>query len=220
MNTILDFHTHRTDAANAIISMDPRQFDPQPGRWYSVGYHPWYDVDKLTEADFDLLEQCAHHPQVLAVGETGMDSLRGADLETQAQAFVRHLHVATKVNKPVVVHCVRAAQRIIQERHKAGLDNMKIAIHGMRANERVAQILLDAGCYLSFGPRFNPAALLATPLDRLLIETDDSPATILDVAVTVAQPLNLPPEEIISLTTSNLHHFLTNPNSMLAARPD
>lgn len=208
MNTILDFHTHRSDAAGAIISTDPRQFDPQPGRWYSVGYHPWYDVDKLTEADFGLLEQCVRHPQVLVVGETGMDSLRGADLDTQARVFVRHLRLAAEVKKPVVVHCVRTAHRIIQERHKAELDHVTLAIHGMRANERIAQILLDAGCYLSFGVRFNPAALQVTPLDRLLIETDEATASISDVAMIIASALNLTSEQIIKTAAGNAQRLL------------
>ena len=175
---IIDCHTHHADATAALIAVDPRQFDPQPGLWYSVGYHPWHDVDKLTEADFKLLEQRARHPQVLAIGETGLDSLRGADLETQSSVFVRHLQVAHATSKPVVVHCVRTAQRIIDERRKAGLTAVPLAIHGMRANERIARTLLDAGCYLSFGIRFNPATLLATPPDRMLIETDEAPATI------------------------------------------
>lgn len=208
MNTILDFHTHRSDAAGAIISMDPRQFDPQPGLWYSVGYHPWYDVGKLTEADFGLLEQCARHPQVLVVGETGMDSLRGADLDTQARVFVRHLRLAAEVKKPVVVHCVRTAQRIIQERYKAELDHVTLAIHGMRANEHIAQILLDAGCYLSFGVRFNPAALQVTPLDRLLIETDESTASISNVAMIIASSLNLTSEQIIKTAAGNAQRLL------------
>ena len=91
---ILDIHTHRTDATAAVISVDPREFDPQPGRWYSVGFHPWYDVDKLTEDDFSLLERCARHAQVVAIGETGMDKLRGGDLDIQATAFIRHLQLA------------------------------------------------------------------------------------------------------------------------------
>lgn len=203
MNDILDFHTHRPDAINAIISIDPRQFDPQPGLWYSVGYHPWHEVDELTGDDFMLLERCARHPQVLAVGETGMDSKQGADLEIQAQVFVRHLQVAAATKKPVIAHCVKTAQRIVDERHKAALDHVKLIVHGLRANERVAQILLNAGCYLSYGVRYNPAALLATPLDRLLIETDDAPVSINEVAAAVAATLQKTVLDISRITAAN-----------------
>lgn len=209
---ILDFHTHRTDAPDALISVSPRHFDPQPDRWYSVGYHPWDDVDTLTNDDFALLEQCARHPQVLAIGETGIDRLRGATLDIQTASFVRHLQLAADLGKPVVIHCVRAAQEILTARRQAGLTAVPMAIHGMRANANVASILLNAGCYLSFGPRFNPDALRITPLDRLLIETDDSPSTITinEVAALVSTTLNLPTEEITKTATTNAHRLFCN----------
>ena len=205
---IIDFHTHRLDATDALISVDPRQFAPQSGKWYSVGYHPWHRVDQLADSDFDLLEQCARHEQVLAIGETGMDTLRGGDLEVQAQVYVRHLQVAAAVKKTVVVHSVRTAQQIIALRHNAGLDSVALVIHGMRGNGHVAGMLIDAGCYLSYGLRHNPAAVLATPLDRLLIETDDSPADINDVACQVADTLALTAAEVKSLALANARRLL------------
>ena len=205
---ILDCHTHRTDAEGALISVDPRQFDPQPGLWYSVGFHTWDDVDTLTDDDFILLEQCARHPQVLAIGETGMDRLRGAGLDVQAAVFIHHLQLAAELDKPVIVHCVRAAQEILAARHQAGLTTVPIAIHGLRANEHVARMLLDAGCYLSFGIRFNPDALRSTPLDRLLIETDDTPVTIQEVADAIAPVLQMSSEQVIKTAAGNAQRLL------------
>ena len=205
---LLDFHTHRLDARGALISVDPRQFDPQSGCWYSVGYHPWNDVDRLTPDDWTLLEQCARHPQVLAIGETGMDTLRGGDIDIQAAAFLRHLQLAHAVGKPVVAHCVRTAQRLLDVRRQAGLTAVPLAIHGMRSNQRVARLLLDSGCYLSYGPRFNPEALAATPLDRLLIETDDAPTPIDEVTTLVAQALHLTPQQVKDTAIANVQTFL------------
>lgn len=203
MITIVDSHTHRLDATRALIAVSPREFNPQPGLWYSVGYHPWNDVDTLDDKDYALLEQCARHPQVLAIGETGMDRLHGASLEIQGLAFVRHLQVAHSLSKPVVTHCVRTAQDLLTLRHRAGLADVTLIIHGMRGNEHVARTLLDAGCYLSFGARFNPAALTTTPLDRLLIETDDSDETIHMVASRVADALALSEHQLIETVTRN-----------------
>ena len=208
MNTILDFHTHRPDASAALIAVDPRRFDPQPGKWYSVGFHPWDDVNMLTAGDFDLLRQCATHPQVLAIGETGMDRLRGGDLVEQEAAFIRHLQLARELGKPVVVHNVRATREILDARHRAGLDDVTLVIHGMRGNAHVARTLLDAGCYLSFGPRFNAAAVLVTPLDRLLIETDDSPVPITAVASSVAKTLTLTPTSLVTHVAANAQRLL------------
>ena len=206
---ILDIHTHCTEATEALISVDPHRFDPQPELWYSVGYHPWDNVHELDDNDCALLEQCALHPQVLAVGETGMDRLRGADLSVQETVFVRHLQLAADLGKPVIVHCVRAAQEILAARHRAGLDAVPMIIHGLRANEHVARALLDAGCYLSYGIRFNPAALRITPLDRLLIETDDAlDSTIHDVALAVATALDRPIDIVTKTAAGNAQRLL------------
>jgi TatD DNase family protein len=205
---ILDFHTHHADAEGALISVNPRQFDPQPGLWYSVGFHPWDDVDTLTDDDFILLEQCARHPQVLAIGETGMDRLRGAGLDVQAAVFIRHLQLAAELGLPVIAHCVRAAQEIVAAKRQAGLTAVSLVLHGLRANEHVARMLLDAGCYLSFGIRFNPDALRSTPLDRLLIETDDAPVTIQEVADAIAPVLQMSSEQVIKTAAGNAQRLL------------
>lgn len=209
MNTIIDIHTHHLDAVSALIAVDPRHFAPQPGLWYSVGYHPWHDIDHLAESDFALLEQCARHPQVLAIGETGMDRRRGTALDVQRQAFVRHLQLAHALDIPAVVHCVRTAQDILTARHRAGLDDVTLIIHGMRGNEQVARTLLDAGCYLSYGIRYNPAALRATPLDRLLIETDDAPVPIGDVAAAVSLDLGIDLDALTRQAAVNVRHLLS-----------
>ena len=208
MNDIIDFHTHHNSASAALIAVDPRQFDPQQGLCYSVGFHPWNEVDSLTAEDFGRLAECALHPQVLAVGETGMDALRGAPLNIQANVFLRHLQVAASVGKPVVIHSVRTAQEILAVRRKSGLVGVPLAVHGMRSNANVARLWLDAGCYLSFGARFNPAALIATPIDRLLIETDDSDTSIDQVAQLVSGTLGMPTNELIGHVINNVHRLL------------
>lgn len=208
MNDIIDFHTHHTTASAALIAVDPRQFYPQQGLCYSVGFHPWNEVDSLNAEDFGRLAECALHPQVLAVGETGMDALRGAPLNIQANVFLRHLQVAASVGKPVVIHSVRTAQEILAIRRKSGFVGVPLAVHGMRSNANVARLWLDAGCFLSFGARFNPAALIATPIDRLLIETDESDTSIDQVAQLVAGALGMPTNELIGHVINNVHRLL------------
>ena len=211
MTQPFDFHTHRRDATSALISVDPRHFLPEPGMWYSVGFHPWDIVEPLGDADYALLQQGASHSQVMAIGETGMDSRRGAGLDIQREVFAHHLSLAAALGKPVVVHMVKTAQEILAMRREMGLTGVILAIHGMRANERVAQMLLDAGCYLSFGAKFNPRALLATPTDRLLIESDDSGTPIEEVAARVADQLHNSVDEVINQTSINAQQVLGIP---------
>ena len=203
---IVDAHTHNLQSTDAIISVEPATFSPLPDRLYSLGLHPWH-TDAVTDADMSQLASHALHPQVVAIGETGLDTLRGAPLMRQTQILERHLRLAEELGKPVILHSVRTAQQVVQCCRREGI-TVPRAIHGMRGNQRVAQTLLDAGFYLSFGPRYNPTALLDTPRNRLLIETDDTGLTIAQVASLIAPTLQLTTQELASIATQNLQQFL------------
>ncbi|MBP3739139.1 MAG: TatD family hydrolase [Muribaculaceae bacterium] len=206
--TVLDIHTHHPDDTQAIISVNPGEFRPAPGRLYSVGIHPWHSEQCDTHA-IDALNAAARHPQVAALGETGLDTLRGAPIARQTQLLLHHLELAQATGKPIVVHCVRAWQPLIAACRKARVGQGRIAIHGFRGNANVARTLVDEGFYLSFGLHFNPSALTVTPLDRILIETDDEPVSIGLVAQHVAAALSMPTEQLIAHARANAATFLT-----------
>ena len=90
MTPITDFHTHLA-APGAIVAVDVDRFEPRPHMLYAVGLHPWRVT--ADDARLDRLEALAHHDQVVAVGETGMDALRGASLDVQREAMRRHIIV-------------------------------------------------------------------------------------------------------------------------------
>lgn len=185
---ITDFHTHNTAATQALISVDPGAYKPQHGKVYAVGIHPW-NVDGQWMQRMTQLEQAAQHYQVVAIGETGLDSLKGASLELQQQVMQAHIDLAAELGKPLIIHCVRTSQQVLKLwRDNERAHNVAWVIHGFRGNENVARELIDAGFYLSFGARFNAQALSITPLDRLLVETDDDTTTGIDhVVQAVAQ---------------------------------
>lgn len=199
---IVDCHTHNAHADDGIISVGPHAFDPEPGRLYSVGIHPWRTAS-VTASELERLGEMARHPQVAAIGETGLDSLRGGSIEDQSLVFEFHLRLAQQLRKPIVIHSVRTSQQVL-----AAVRGMRMmvpcVIHGMRGNERVARPLIAAGFYLSYGPHFNPLALRATPVDRLLIETDDSGVSISRVASAIAEALQMDTADIMSLASRNL----------------
>lgn len=169
---IKDIHTHRADAREAVISVNPWEFNPVEGLYYSVGIHPW-QAARAVEADFDRLAECATLGNVLMIGECGIDKLRGGDLPMQMSVLERHIALSEQVGKPLVLHCVRASNELCRLRRLLR-PSMPWIVHGFRGNARVASQLLDAGFYLSYGERFNPEALAITPADRLLAETDES----------------------------------------------
>ena len=169
---IKDIHTHRADAREAVISVNPWEFCPVEGLLYSVGIHPW-QAARATETDFDRLAECARADGVLMIGECGIDKLRGGDLSMQTGVLERHIALSELVRKPLLLHCVRASNELCLLRRQLR-PSMPWIVHGFRGNARVAGQLLDAGFYLSYGERFNPEALAITPTDRLLAETDES----------------------------------------------
>lgn len=173
MTLPVDIHTHRPDLhPNAIISVTPREFAPEPHRYYSIGIHPWQSAE-ATPHDMELLEQMASHPQVVAIGECGIDRLQGAIIERQAEILVGHIDLSEKLQKPLILHIVRAYDLLLGI-HKKMRPRQKWIIHGFRGNATTARQLIDAGCDLSYGEKYPCAALQATPLDKLWIESDES----------------------------------------------
>lgn len=199
--TIIDSHTHNSQAHNAVIACDPIQFSPTDGTLYSVGIHPWNTTQEITGM-LAALDTVARHRQVVAIGETGLDALRGATLDVQLALFKHHIELAKSTGKPLIIHMVRTMQQVLKAWHESQ-QTVPWVIHGMRGKPQVAQQLLTAGFYLSFGPRFNPDTVALVPPSRLLIETDDSGAVIDDVASAVAKARNTSVGNILDIATAN-----------------
>ena len=185
---ITNFHSHDINAQQALISVDVDEFNPQYGKVYSVGIHPW-NIDDDWQDKVKRLEQVAQHPLVVAIGETGLDSLKGPSLDVQEQVMQAHINIAAAAGKPLIIHCVRTSQQVLRLwRDNPHAHNVAWVIHGLRGNENVARELLNAGFYLSYGAKFNEKALATTPLDHLLVETDDEPSeSISEVLKSIAQ---------------------------------
>ncbi|MBO7291127.1 MAG: TatD family hydrolase, partial [Bacteroidaceae bacterium] len=113
MITITDIHSHCDEPRrDAIISTTPACFNPTPQQYYSLGIHPWEssDVDEMSLQQLALLAQ---HPQVVALGETGIDRLRGADVETQKKLFINHITLSEQLHKPLILHVVKGVDIVL-----------------------------------------------------------------------------------------------------------
>ena len=203
---VLDFHTHCLQAEHAIINADACQFFPQAGKCYSVGVHPWL-AEQDAAVQWERVQALAAHPQVVAIGETGLDSLRGAPLAAQMLLFEHHIALANQVGKPLVVHMVRTSQQVLQVWRRCQ-HHVPCAIHGFRGNARVVQPLVEAGFYFSFGEHFNAEALRQVPLCQILAETDESALPIADIIARMAEALSMPAADVQTLISANLHRFL------------
>lgn len=175
---ITDCHAHDPRLwRNALISVSPGQFErlaqEYPEALFSVGIHPW-DADKVTPQTWQQLEAAAHNPRVLAIGEAGLDKLRGPSMERQLEVLEPQIRLSEEVGKPVVLHVVRAIEPLLALRKRLRPTQPWI-IHGFRGKpQQAAQLLAMPGnpFYLSLGPDANPSTLAAIAPCRLLRETD------------------------------------------------
>lgn len=181
---ILDCHTHHQEPApEAIISTSPIGFIAHNDQKWSVGLHPWdlelFCGDNLRIKDEIWVElvAAAASPYVVAVGECGIDLIKGGLLATQMLAFRKQALLAERLKKPLIIHSVKAHDIIIGMKKDIKPEQPWI-IHGFRNKPTIAEIYLKAGCYLSFGEKFSPEALEITPADRILAETDESDLSI------------------------------------------
>ena len=141
--------------------------------------------------------------RVVALGEAGLDRLRGCPLDIQISVFRREVALAEEYGLPMVIHCVRAINELIQLK-KELRPRQPWIIHGFRGKEGVVLDLLRHNCYLSFGARFQEEAVRAVPLERLFIETDEAPESIGDVCRSIAQVRGVSPEELAEAVNKNV----------------
>jgi TatD DNase family protein len=129
----------------------------------------------------ELVETLAQHPQVRAVGETGLDYYRTPDTAGQAvqqEAFAAHIALAKTYHKTLVIHDRDAHQDILAVLDSEGPPDT-IVMHCFSGDDQFARDCLDRGAYLSFAGTVTfknnghlREALAVTPLDRVLVETD------------------------------------------------
>ena len=181
---ILDIHTHNLPPQpEGIISVslhDPEAFElivNNENQLFSVGFHPWYATSPLSEAERNLLEKAVQLKNVVAVGEAGIDLVKGAPLFVQLLNFKTHIELSEKYRLPLIIHCVKGTDVILGV-HRDLKPGQKWCIHGFRLKPAPAQQLTSRGIYLSFGEHFNAETLKAVPQELLMAETDESPLSI------------------------------------------
>ncbi len=207
-----NLHTHHyTNQPDVLelVNQYPHEFnDLVPN--YSIGIHPWYIVEDRIEADFEFLESKLTDEKCLAIGECGLDKRIALSMDLQQNIFEKHLALAEKYQKPVIIHCVAAFQELI-----AITKNRKVSVpmivHGFSKNELVAKELLANGFYLSFGKWLilNPeleVVFQSVPNERFFLETDTITEEIQEVYALAAKYKNI---EINSLEEIILKNYNT-----------
>lgn len=198
----LDVHTHNSPGDPGILAIENRHnrfAGAVGGRYVSAGLHPWYIRLETLSDDLNLLRRYAARPEVLAIGECGLDKLTATDWDMQCIAFERQIALAGELRKPLVVHCVKAFRECLQFLKNAVVP---VVFHGVNNRLSVIQPVIDAGYFLSFGKALlHPNAAImeafrAVPTDQLFLETDDTGGDIREIYKTASRLRNIPEKEI------------------------
>lgn len=192
-----------------------------PGVVRAFGLHPMF-IDRALPGDLDLLAARLRRPEVVAVGEIGLDGFVDTpSLDRQQPWFEDQLALAREHDLPVVLHVRRAVEPIIQTLKRVGA--VGGIAHAFNGSRQQADQLITMGFKLGFGgtvtfPGSRRIRALAAelPLEALVLETDapdippawargqrNEPATVARVAEEVAALRALPVAAVIEATGRN-----------------
>ena len=139
--------------------------------------------------ELDWLESVIHHPSVLAVGECGLDKRCHVPWDLQMRAFESQWVMAQSVEKPLIIHCVKAQQEILQLlRGYQGT----FVFHGFNRTLRMAEAIIDHGGCISVNghfltlPQGSEVALKANR-QHMFLETDDRQESIQQAYLCLAE---------------------------------
>ncbi len=197
----------------------------------SVGTHP-HNADEERDIPLDDILTLAQHPEVVAIGEAGLDyHYDNAPRADQQQGFRTHIAAARETGLPLVIHTRDAdedtADILEQEMAKGPFSAV---LHCFTAGAGLASRGLELGFYVSFSGvlTFKKSDALReiaanVPLDRLLVETDapylspepkrgakNEPAKMIHTEAKLAEVKGVSLEEIAQATTANFHRLFAS----------
>lgn len=225
VSKILTIGTNLETSKNSIQIADTHK-----NIFCTIGLHPNETVKELNNFT-EIINLAESSKKIIGIGETGLDFYYDKDnSDIQIEMFEKHIDLAIKTNKPVIVH-TRSADKETLEIIKR-LKNttcIDFIIHCFTGNPNFCRKLLDLGCYISFSGiiTFNKAEEICksveiVPIDKLLVETDSPylspvpfrgkknfPSNVKFVAEKVAQIKKMSFEEIAIQTTKNFNNIFS-----------
>lgn len=84
-----------------------------PHCWSTAGVHP-HDSSQWSSASEDAIIALANQPEVVAIGECGLDFNRNFSTpQEQERAFQAQLQIAAELQMPIFMHCRDAHERFL-----------------------------------------------------------------------------------------------------------
>ncbi|WP_058302934.1 TatD family hydrolase [Gorillibacterium timonense] len=201
------------------------------GKLYATaGVHP-HDAKSCDEETIAKLKELAELPQVVAIGECGLDYNRDfSPRDVQRTWFTEQIQLAQELDMPLFLHERDAFADFasILKKH----DVHKAVVHCFTGTSAELKTYLDMGLHIGItgwicderrGKHLKELVRLI-PLDRLMIETDapfltprdlpkkptdgrNEPAYLPHILQTVARCIGKPAEEVAEATTKTAAEF-------------
>ncbi|MBQ9789640.1 MAG: TatD family hydrolase [Lentisphaeria bacterium] len=184
MTDFFDYHTHNWNKENAFISVKMEVLAdkialPSNSKFF-LEYHPWNLPSEYSGVDEEFYS-LAESEAVFGIGEIGLDKLKIAktSLQVQLAYFEELVKLAARLNKPIMLHIVRAwdEARKILDKYKLP----QIYFHGFYGKIEFLRELLNYGMIVSLNPKMLERAELYDFLrangayeGRVKLESDDS----------------------------------------------
>jgi TatD DNase family protein len=207
------------DVADSVAAVEVAA--AHPGRvWATAGVHP-HEASQGIEGLEALLER----PEVVAVGECGLDfHYDHSPRPQQAEVFAAQVALAHARDLALVIHTREAWPETFEVLAAEGVPERTV-FHCFTGGPDEARRCLDLGAVLSFSgivtfPSASDlhAAAELCPLDRLLVETDspylapvphrgqkNQPAWVVEVGATVARLKGLSVDDVAASTWATAH---------------
>lgn len=146
----------------------------------AIGFHPQMTF-RMSYRDIEEMRVLAEDPNVVAIGEIGLDYNKlKTPKEIQQFWFRQQIGLAVELGLPFAIHDRDAhgdTMKILEE--EKAFEKTKVLFHCYSGSAEMARQLLKKGCYFSisgsvtYGNNMKAKAILAEiPLDHMMVETD------------------------------------------------
>ena len=199
------------------------------GAHAAVGIQPNYCA-KATDEDWESIVELSSKPNVVAIGETGLDRYWDyTPFDIQQDFFRRHVELSNETGLPFIIHMRECGDEIVELlKPLSNQFSLNGVMHSFTGDWDLTKRCLDLGLYISFAgmltfKKSNDLREVAAkvPEDRLLIETDapylsphpkrgqrpNEPALVSLTAECLAETRGVSIEEIADTTTRNAKAF-------------
>jgi TatD DNase family protein len=207
--------------------------------WSTAGVHPHQAGEAPEQLEARLEGFLDGHPEVVAVGECGLDfHYDFSPRPRQREVFRTQLQVAARRRLPLVVHCREAEAEMVDWVQEAAGMGVRGVLHCYPGDLDLLKVAMDAGWFVSFTGLVTfrsfegLEAVRSVPGDRYMLETDgpymapvphrgrrNEPAWVVPIRDRIAEVRGESSELVGRATTQNARRFFGLELSALTPDP-